>query len=601
MIKILHIDNNDEGSLLLQEIMAWDKSKSDHQFVRVKTLKEAIKHLNEGSFDIIVSDLSLSDSVGVNTIKALISHVQSIPIIALIEVDDAEAGAEAMKNGAKDYLVKGAITVELFDRTVSYAMERKRNEEKIQKIIESAPNGLVLVDPNGKISLTNLAADYLFKVNRGEMIGKDIEMFIPKKFWHNRLHYGEEYWRQSELLPVDSDKESIAFRGDGSEFPIELGLSKIELEEGNYVLGAIVDITYRKQAEEALRESEKRFRLMADEAPVLIWMSDDKGHCEFFNKTWLEFTGKTFEDELGNGWINGVHPDDLKKCLEQYQSAVNDKKNYRMEFRLRNAAGEYGHILSSGTPRFDSEGRFLGFIGSCIDISDLVEIDRLKDEFVGNVSHELRTPLTIIRETISQMLDGVLGITTDEQKKFLKKSLVNIDRLRNMIDNLLDVAKIEAGRYGIEKKEENIVNIVKEVINDFEVSAGKKKLKLFYTANSKEIVISLDKEKIIQVLTNLIGNAIKFTKRGHVQVAVDEGDGTVECSISDTGEGISKRNLLRLFDKFQQIGKQNSSQEKGTGLGLSIVKGIIELHQGKMYVESAVGEGSKFTFVLPKK
>jgi len=231
---------------------------------------------------------------------------------------------------------------------------------------------------------------------------------------------------------------------------------------------------------------------------------------------------------------------------------------------------------------------------------ELSKLDQLKSDFLSTVSHELRTPLTTIRETVSQTLDGVLGPTTSKQQEFLSMCLENIERLRRIINNLLDLSKIEAGKIELKKKLTDIPGLVKRTCLTFSSRLSSKGLEVKTTFSPETIEGYLDEDKIIQVLNNLIGNSIKFTKQGFIGVsAVDKGD-FIEFSVSDTGKGISEENLAQLFTKFKQFGQAVDPEEKGTGLGLSISKGIIDLHRGKIWAESKLGQGTRFIFTLPK-
>ncbi|MEM7816480.1 MAG: ATP-binding protein [Candidatus Aenigmatarchaeota archaeon] len=230
---------------------------------------------------------------------------------------------------------------------------------------------------------------------------------------------------------------------------------------------------------------------------------------------------------------------------------------------------------------------------------ELQKLDELKSEFLNTVSHELRTPLTTIREVISQFLDGILGEINPKQREFLLICLEDVDRLKRIIDNLLDISKLEAKRVKLLRENIDIVNLAKTVIANFSAKAVSKNLKLIGNF-PKEAIAYIDRDKIMQVFTNLVGNAIKFTKEGYIEIKVIDRDNFVECSVIDTGIGIAKDNLSKVFDKFQQFGKVVGGSEKGTGLGLSISKGIIDLHGGKIWVESTLGKGTKFTFTIPK-
>jgi signal transduction histidine kinase len=231
---------------------------------------------------------------------------------------------------------------------------------------------------------------------------------------------------------------------------------------------------------------------------------------------------------------------------------------------------------------------------------ELQELDNLKSDFLNAVSHELRTPLTTIREVISQIQEGLLGETSVEQRKFLSICLENVDRLKRMIDNLLDISKLEAGKFKITREEVDIVNIAKGVITAFYPKSQITNLEIREKFLKHKAIAYVDRDSIVQVFTNLINNAFKFTDKGYIEVSVKDNVEYVECSVSDTGRGISPDDLPKVFSKFQQFGKRSVSQDKGTGLGLSIAKNIIELHHGKIWVESTLNKGTKFTFTLPK-
>lgn len=227
-------------------------------------------------------------------------------------------------------------------------------------------------------------------------------------------------------------------------------------------------------------------------------------------------------------------------------------------------------------------------------------IDRIKNEFISNVSHELRTPLTSVREGISQILEGFLGKTTAGQKEFLSMCLEDIDRLSRIIDGLLDISRIESGKIILKKETLDIVDLARSAASSLSVKIKNKGLELIEDYPKEKTEIYVDKDRIIEVFINLIGNAIKFTDKGNIGISVKNKAKMVECCVSDTGRGIAKKDLSRVFVRFQQFGRVFGPGEKGTGLGLSIVKSIIELHKGQIRVESKLNKGTKFIFTLFK-
>ena len=232
--------------------------------------------------------------------------------------------------------------------------------------------------------------------------------------------------------------------------------------------------------------------------------------------------------------------------------------------------------------------------------NELRKLDELKSDFVASVSHELRTPLTVTREAISQVLDGVYGDINDEQKRFLSMSIEGIDRLARLIGNLLDISKIEARKIKLNRELTDIVSLARQVSANFAHAFRSKGLETIYDLPEDKIELYLDKDRIIQVFVNLLSNSLKFTPAGRIEISVVDGAGAVECAVSDTGIGISDDDLPRVFNKFDQFGREFESAQKGTGLGLAISKGIVELHRGEIRVESRLGRGTKVSFSLPK-
>ena len=232
---------------------------------------------------------------------------------------------------------------------------------------------------------------------------------------------------------------------------------------------------------------------------------------------------------------------------------------------------------------------------------ELQKLDQLKSDFVSTVSHELRTPLAITKEGISLVLDEVPGKVNDKQKKILGMSRDNIDRLASIINDLLDISKIEAGKVELKKSLVDISSIVSEVCNRWKTESNRKGQEIKVSLPKSVVNIYVDTDKIIQVLNNLISNAIKYTPdKGKIEVELIDKKDKVDISVSDTGIGIAKEDLPKVFGKFQQFGRTPGPGAKGTGLGLTICKQLVEMHKGTIGLESKFDQGTKFTFSLPK-
>ncbi len=256
--------------------------------------------------------------------------------------------------------------------------------------------------------------------------------------------------------------------------------------------------------------------------------------------------------------------------------------------------------VEGAVSRLLHKGRPFALSGIFHDVTRYKHYDQLKGEFISTVSHELRTPLTVIREGVSQIRDELLGPVPDNQKAFLDMVLQNSDRLGRIIEELLDVSKLEAGQVTLHRRFCDLAAVVREVVKDFKIIAQRKKLEIFTDFMPETIEIYIDRDKIIQVLNHLIHNALKFTEKGHIKIHLRVREGFVECKVSDTGKGIAVKDLPHAFQNFSQFERVAGPGDRGTGLGLSICKKLIELHHGRIKIESAPVKGTTATFLLPQ-
>ena len=241
-----------------------------------------------------------------------------------------------------------------------------------------------------------------------------------------------------------------------------------------------------------------------------------------------------------------------------------------------------------------------GGIFGVSDISERKRLEEMKNDFISNISHELRTPLTSIKGSIDNLLDGIAGKLNDSQREYLAIINNESDRLVRLINDLLDLNKLEARSIKISPEEIEYISLVAQVVFNLKDLAYEKGLTLEMESSASEIHLKADRDRINQVLINLINNAIKFTERGGIKVIVeDSGDQSITTRVRDTGVGILRDELDKVFDKFHQVSKPSAVRSRGTGLGLAITKNLIELHGGTIWVESEEGKGSEFCFILP--
>lgn len=369
-----------------------------------------------------------------------------------------------------------------------------------------------------------------------------------------------------------------------------------------------------------LRESEGRFRQLADSAPVLIWTSDVRGECVWFNRSWLEFTGRSMEQETGQHWLEGVHPEDREQCLVIYEKHFNARDPFEMDYRLKRHDGVYRWVMDRGSPLSGAEGNFLGYIGSCVDINERKEAEDnrkmvlkieqtarleaertavLKDEFLATVSHEMRTPLTAMLGWVQLLRNG--SLPTDTVSQALETIERNARAQAKLIDDLLDMSRILSGRLKLDVHPVSMSETVKAAIAAVEPSAAAKNIRLTSRLDSKAGVVSGDATRLQQIIWNLLSNAIKFTPSGgDVTVSISNVKTRVEISVSDTGEGIQPDFLPHVFNRFRQQDASTMRKHQGLGLGLSIVKQLVELHGGSVRAESqGCDKGATFVVSLP--
>lgn len=382
--------------------------------------------------------------------------------------------------------------------------------------------------------------------------------------------------------------------------------------------GVAVDASQRRRDAALLGSAVNRYLRILEHAPMLIWRSDTTGACDWFNATWLDFTGRTMEQELGYGWAEGVHPDDFDRCVAIYQEAFARQQTFEMQYRLRRTDGLYRWIMDCGKPLPDLDGTFSGYIGYCYDITDSVnalesmreagqraeEANRIKSEFLANVSHELRTPLNGVLGML-QLLDFTPLVS--EQKQFVATAIRSGQNLVRLLSDILDLSRIEAGKLVMEDVPCDITMLIEEVFSTFRIEASNKGIELRPSiAPGTPTYVRTDPLRLRQTLFNLVGNAVKFTERGGVDVEIStastRGDTIVLfCTVRDTGPGIPDDRVVSIFQPFTQIDGSYTRRHSGLGLGLGIVCRLLELFGGCIEVESDPGAGTAMHFAVPTR
>ncbi len=436
-IKILLIEDNRADTQLLKQFFA-KLGKKKVELTAVERLRDGLNCLQQNNnFDIILLDLSLPDGWGLENLAKIQQVSTEIPVIILTGVDDEEHALAALRAGAQDYIIKSQIFGSLLLRAINYAIERKQIIEKFRQsearyrgVVEDQTELICRFMPDGTITFVNEAYCRYFAQSVEQLLGQNIKLAIAREDWSaleahldnlsreqptGTIEFrvlgvdGEIYWQQWHNRAIFNGSKIVEYQAVGR------------------------DTTERKQAEKekarliaSLHESEERFRILANTAPVLMWMTDADGKCSFFNQSWLEFTGCSLEEELVNGWSAKIYPEERHQCLSIYELALQNRSRFHMEYRLLHADGTYRWVLNTGVPRFTNSGKFAGFICSCIDITERKQAEELlaqqakRDRILAEITQRIHESLD---------LEVIVSTAVKEINQFLSADKIVISKV----------------------------------------------------------------------------------------------------------------------------------------------------------------------------
>ncbi len=516
-----------------------------------------------------------------------------------------------------------------------------------QRIFDAISDLIIIQDTTHTIIKANKAFCKVFNLELKDIIGKKC---------YEIIHKSDKPWSLCPLVETlkDSKPHTVEVIDDNIGMPLMVNVSPIFNEAGD-MIGAVhiaSNISEAKKAENELKvyaekmerlndktrktmnqiqEKDQRLlntneelKIAKDELESLLNEVEAQRGQVIDEKNWLD----TIIHQMGEGVIvinNNKEVElinDRAKELLGYSETKEIPRSYKKFFILQlwremNEAKKdiikkevklerpREATLMITLARLSKMGKSSGFVAVLRDITVERRIEKMKSDSVANVSHEVRSPMTPIKDAVSLILDGTAGPVSEQQKRFLNLVNNNIARLLRLINDLLDLSKIEAGRMELNKRYIDLGSVVKDTVESIRTYAIRKEIEIKINIAEKLVQIDCDKDRIIQVIVNLVMNAFKFTpKHGVVTVEVAmvkgiKGEDSIQVRVSDTGPGISSQEAAELFDRFKQL--DTGKKARGTGLGLSISKAIVEMHGGKIWVESEIGKGAMFTFMLPVK
>ena len=614
LLRVLLVEDNPGDADLLMELLP-RYGTSQLEVECVARLSEAFERVGTDRFDILLLDLGLPDSDGLGTLRAMRRHAARLPIVVLTGNNDERVALAAIQEGAQDYLVKGQIDYNLLVRSIKYSIERKQSEEilraseaKYRQLYESMRDAFACADMSGRIIQANGVFLHMLGYTEDEIHDLTYIDITPKR-WHdiNALMIDQVLSRgYSDLY------EKEYWRKDGTLVPVELRLMLLKDEGGrpSGIWSIIRDITERKKTETKIMNAKKEWEDTFDAITELIFIHDSEGRIIRANRSYEKMADMSPAEFVGRPY-HEIFPkmDDLDElCREALISGRPEIQEIELD-----SIGKTFNVRMY--PKLDEKGTYLYSVHVMQDITEQKKViqavimketaeaaNKAKSDFLAGMSHEFRTPLNAIIGFSELMSTGLAGQLTDKQLEYINDILTSGQHLLSLVNDILDLSKVEAGKMELEMNEFDVKKVVKTSAALFKEQAYKQGLHMTVEiAEGLETIIG-DERKIKQVLFNLLSNAVKFTPNGgsiRVEATLPDDKDFVTFSVSDTGIGISADDQNKLFAPFQQLDTTLTRKHKGTGLGLNLCKKFVELHGGKIWVESGAGKGSNFIFIIP--
>jgi two-component system, chemotaxis family, CheB/CheR fusion protein len=368
-------------------------------------------------------------------------------------------------------------------------------------------------------------------------------------------------------------------------------------DEAIRMVGSMIDLTEMKKAQFEAMQSAERTKFIAESMPGKVFTADEQGNITYMNKRWLEYTGLPFNKLEADGWLTCIHRDDEFETKRLWDISLETGKDFQFEHRIIRNDGYYRWHISRAVPSKDSIGNIIGWVATTIDIHDKIVSEERKDEFIGIASHELKTPLTSLKAYTQLLEKTIEAENLQDSKVYIKKTNTFINRLNELISDLLDVSKIQAGKLQFNVTEFDFDEFINESVESIRQINKTHEIKV---SGKTGLKINADKARLEQVVVNYLTNAIKYSPYSNkVEVNIFKDSNEVKVSVRDYGIGIPNEKIGSIFKRFYRV-EGMAHKFQGLGLGLYISSQIVERHGGKCWVESKEDEGSVFWFSLPK-
>ncbi|MEO3403716.1 ATP-binding protein [Mucilaginibacter sp. CAU 1740] len=530
-------------------------------------------------------------------------------------LEEANDTIEAIRHGQID-----ALIVKNGDEHQLYTL--KTADQTYRVFIEKMNEGAVTLNHDGTILYSNSRFATMVNEPLEKVIGLKFSVFVPEVSHGKFNELINDGWKN------DCKGEMLLTSRDFKLTPCLVSCTTLDLDEGTALSLILTDLTVQKETEWELKVkndqledaqeaaerlnnqledtvrirtadlliSREHFKLLANNIPQMTWTNLPGGEVDFYNQRWFDYTGRRYGETAGWGWQQVVHPDDLQKTLDAYITSLQTGKIFELENRYRRWDNTYRWHLNRAVPLRDDTGEIIFWVGTATDIEEQKKQLDLKDEFIGIASHELKTPLTSLKGYLQLMGVYKREEVPQQIKQYVEKASGALNKLQRLVNDLLDVSKIQAGRLEYMLSEVNLVKLVNSSIenaahmyHDFE----------FANTTQGEIYIEGNAERLEQVIMNFINNSVKYsTDNKKIIIKAEVVNDVARVSVTDFGIGLSAEQIDRIFERFYRV-EDKKFMASGLGMGLYISAEIISNHNGKIGVESELGKGATFYFEMP--
>lgn len=501
----------------------------------------------------------------------------------------------------------------MISRLVEQRTQALQSSEQLNRsIVENAVDAIITIDKKGCINFFSPAAIKMFGYSNEEVIGQNVMMLMPEPYRSEHDGYLLHHVQTGEKRIIGSGREVVGQHKDGHTFPIHLAVGEAHVDNQTLFVGTISDLTELKKNAQTLRDFRDRLDLATHSGGIGVWEYDIVSDELIWDDRMFTLFGVDREQSPGayEALQQALHPDDIVRTQAELNEAISGGAPFDTEFRVLWPDDQQRYIHATAVVLFDDNEQATRMIGTNIDITEHKRSEQAlrearevaetanqqKSAFLSIMSHELRTPLTIVL--------GYLPVLQNRQQVPSPELVTQIademnssgQHLLEMINDLLDISKIEAGQMELRRKEINSLPLIQEIVSRFKHQAQQKGLRLL--TDAEDFNFQADELRLRQILINLLGNAMKFTQEGRITISAYRNNDCTTFNVSDTGIGIPDAELPFVFETFRQVDNSSTRKSGGSGLGLAICKKLVELHGGSIGVTSKQDAGTTFTFTI---